>query len=138
MNDTPIKVVTVGNKKFRMNCRELILEEKIWGYHFNFELFNENDNIRNLDYSVISNGFATPRKRKVSQTQISVLNKEFSFVNGDYIPEGKKFFFNFEKKTFFAPNERIACFTQNPSKPYLFKLADNSIYIKKILIIYNL
>ena len=31
---------------------------------------------------------------------------------------------------FFIPKERIICFIQNPSLPYLFKLSDNSIYIK--------
>ena len=40
------------------------------------------------------------------------------------------FIYSFEKKTFFVPNEKIVCFTQSPLKPYLFKLADNSIYIK--------
>ena len=40
------------------------------------------------------------------------------------------FIYSFEKKTFFVPNERILCFTQSPFKPYLFKLADHSIYIK--------
>ena len=42
----------------------------------------------------------------------------------------KSFIFSFEKKTFFVPNEKIPCFIQSPSNPYLFKLADNSIYIK--------
>ena len=40
------------------------------------------------------------------------------------------FVFSFEKKIFFIPKERIICFTQNPSMPYLFKLSDHSIYIK--------
>ena len=131
MTNAPIKVVTVGNKKFRMNCSELILEEKIWGYHFNFELFNENDNNRNFDYSVISNGFATPRKRKVSQTQISVLNKEFSFVNGDYIPEGKQFFFNFEKKTFF-PKKKNELFTNITDQNNNISNYVKTHFIKKI------
>ena len=40
------------------------------------------------------------------------------------------FIYSFDKKNFFCPKERISCFTQNPSKPYLFKLSDHSIIIK--------
>ena len=40
------------------------------------------------------------------------------------------FIYSFDKKIFFIPKERIVCFTQSPSMPYLFKLSDHSIYIK--------
>ena len=31
---------------------------------------------------------------------------------------------------FFVPNDKVNCFIQNPSKPYLFRLSDHSFYIK--------
>ena len=40
------------------------------------------------------------------------------------------FIYSLEKKTFFVPNEKVNCFIQNPSKPYLFRLSDHSFYIK--------
>ena len=49
---------------------------------------------------------------------------------GQDVIDMMSFIYSFEKKTFFVPNERIVCFTQSPFKPYLFKLADHSIYIK--------
>ena len=40
------------------------------------------------------------------------------------------FIFSFEKYTFFQPIERLYCFTQTPTMPYMFKLSDFSIFIK--------
>jgi len=39
------------------------------------------------------------------------------------------FMFSLDKYIFYEPNERL-CFIQSPKLPYLFKLGDNSLYIK--------
>ena len=49
---------------------------------------------------------------------------------GQDIIDMMAFIYSFEKKTFFVPSERMVCFTQSPPKPFLFKLSENSIYIK--------
>ena len=103
MTEVPIKVVTITNKRFKLNCKEMIINDKICGYHFNLEIIN--DIHKCFEFTV--NGFNSPRKRKFSQTQFSFLNKEFSFVNGDYIPEGKQFYFNVEKRTFFPKKSNL-------------------------------
>ena len=97
MTRLPIKIVTVGNKKFRMNCSELVLNDKICGYHFNFEMYNENNKI--FEISLVPNS-DTPRKRKYSHTQLNFLTKELNGVNEYYIPEGKQFYFDIEKKSY--------------------------------------
>ena len=40
------------------------------------------------------------------------------------------FIYSFDKNKFYCPKERIACFIQSPTIPYLFKLTDHSIIIK--------
>ena len=111
MTRIPMKLVTVGNKKFRMNCSELVLNDKICGFHFNFEIYNENNKI--FEISLVPNNNGTPRKRKYSQTQLSFLNKELNGVNENYIPEGKLFFFNIEKKTFYQKKNNEYLYNEN-------------------------
>ena len=98
MQKKPTKIVTVKNKTFKMNCYELIIGPDKCGYHFNFEIINDFDKFFELS---VDPGNRSPSKRRFSITNFSAINKELSSVNSNYIPEGKQFFFNVEKKTFY-------------------------------------
>ena len=124
MTRIPIKIITVGDKQFRMNCSELVINDKICGYHFNFEIYNENNKI--FEISLVPNN-GSPKRRKFSQTQLNFLSKELNGVNENYIPEGKQFYFDIEKKTFFQKknydyfSKENSFFDNNNIKNYFYE-----------------
>ena len=100
MTSDPLNIVTIGHKKFKMNCKELLINNKICGYHFNFEaLYNKENELNPLNSSLV--GSITPQARKLSLTQLNLRNKELYGLNNDFIPEGNQFYFNIEKRTFY-------------------------------------
>jgi hypothetical protein len=100
MTSEPFQIVTVGNKKFKMNCKELLINDKICGYHFNFEkMYNKEKDLNPINSSIV--GSMVNQTKKLSLTQLSLINKDIFGLNNDYIPEGRQFYFNIEKKTFY-------------------------------------
>ena len=116
-----------------------ILKEKIEPYNkIFFKLVyssqDSNDDYDTFKSAVIDNyrNLILIKTEKNVRFAIYLNEKLFSSNDkqGQDIIDMMAFIYSFEKKTFFVPSERMVCFTQSPPKPFLFKLSENSIYIK--------
>ena len=116
-----------------------ILKEKIEPYNKIFFKLVYTSQKNKDDYDTFKNALIDNHRHLILIKTDKNIRFAFYFNEKLFVSKGKQgldiidkmsFIYSFEKKTFFVPNEKIVCFTQSPLKPYLFKLADNSIYIK--------
>ena len=139
MTSEPINIVTVGQKKYKMNCKELLINNKICGYHFNFQTINKGIELVPLNSSMVES-ISNKEKRKLSFTQLSIINKEILDLNNEFIPEGNQFYFNIEKRTYY-PKKKINTIEpfvdNNVSNYFKRKFIDKkkSVTIKKSVLI---
>ena len=94
------KIITwKNNKQFKVECKELNINKKIYGYSIFFESYELNENDRkNYIEEILS-----PRRMK---TKNQNENKLFPVINNDYIPEiEEKINFDINSKTYIMKND---------------------------------